>query len=528
MPARRHKRARPAAALAGALAIGLLLAWALGAFGSESNALTPRISAREARALAEAGAPAPPHGEPVSVSIGEGASGKTVPPDFLGLSFEATAMPLLARYAHAGNLVTLLRSLGRGVIRVGGVSADSRVAWARAGSPKPTWASVVLTPADLWGIGQLARESGWKVLLTVNLGHFEPRVAAQEAASAHALLGNTLAGIAIGNEPDRYGREGLRDAGWSPSNYLTQLDAYRAALARAAPGVAVVAPDASSGIPPLPWVTAAAGTHPALLSDHYYPLSSCDGEKPALGELASPVLRAHEDDMLHRLRAIEQDSGLALTIDETGSISCHGEPGVSNSFESALWASDWIARAMGAGVAGLDFHDLVTESGAYSPLVLPGETQPSAGTEHLPVDLHANPDWYALLLTSPLVGGTPVPTHVAGQHDLTAATFTTGTGAGRQVKVLLVDFEPPSAKPLAVHLQTPPAYATGSVLRLMAPSSASLSHVQLGGAEVVPSGSWRNTLPLPSLYSSPSGPSLELPASSAALVTLETGSGTPR
>ena len=104
MPAARPRRALAAAALAGALALGLLLAWALGAFGSESNALKPRISAQEARALVEGGSSAPPHGEPVSVSVGERASGKPVPRDFLGLSFEATATPLLARYAHAGNL----------------------------------------------------------------------------------------------------------------------------------------------------------------------------------------------------------------------------------------------------------------------------------------------------------------------------------------------------------------------------------------------------------------------------------------
>jgi hypothetical protein len=520
MPAARRKRALMAASVAGALAIGLLVAWAFGAFGSESNALRPRISAREARQLAEGGAPAPPRGAPVGVFVGASAIGKPVPSDFLGLSFEATATPLLARYAHAGNLAALLRSLGRGVIRIGGVTADSRVAWARAGAPRPTWASVVLTPSDLRGIGELARESGWKVLLTVNLGHFDPRAAAEEAASAHALLKRMLAGIAIGNEPDRYEREGLRPSGWSLSEYVEQLRAYRAALAGAAPGVPIVAPDASSGIPPLPWVAAAAGTRPSLLSDHYYPLSSCGGEKPVLSELASPVLRAREDDMLRRLRAIERQSRLALSIDETGSISCHGEPGVSNSFESALWATDWIARAMGAGTAGLDFHDLVTEAGAYSPLVLPPSSPGSAGGPHPAADLRANPDWYALLLTSPLLGSAPIPIRVSGGHNLAAAAFMRGA-AGSPLRMVLIDFQPPSAKPLLVHLHVPAGYARGSVLRLMAPSSASVSHVQLGGSEVPPSGAWRPKLPLPRLYGGPGALSLELPASSAAVVTLK-------
>ena len=87
--------------------------------------------------------------------------------------------------------------------------------------------------------------------------------------------------------------------------------------------------------------------------------------------------------------------------------------------------------------------------------------------------------------------------------------------------MLLVDFETPSAKPLLVHLHVPAGYPTGSVLRMMAPSSASLSHVQLGATEVTPTGSWRPRLPLPRLSGPPGALALELPASSAALITLE-------
>jgi len=521
MHAPRRKRA-PLAALAAAIALAVLLAWALGAFGCESN-LTRRISAGEAAQLVQGGTPRAPHGHPVTVEVGESAAGKAVRDDFLGLSFEATAIPLLAEYAQAGNLIALLRSLGPGVIRIGGVSVDTRVAWVPEGAARPSWATVAVTPAELRGLATLARESGWKVLLTVDLGHFEPRAAAEEAAAAHSILGPTLAGVAIGNEPDRYEREGLRGPGWSTSEYLEQLRAYRAAIAHTAPGVSIVAPDASSGLPPLPWVSATASTRPALLSDHYYPLSSCDGERPSLGELASPLLRTHEDDILSRLQAIEREARIPLAIDESGSISCHGEPGVSNSFESSLWATDWIVRAMGAGIAGLYFHDLLTEPGAYSPLVLPSTASRASGA-HAAADLHANPDWYALLLTSSLPGSTPVAARVGGDPDLTAAAFAGSAGTSAPLRLVLVDFAAPSAQPLVVHLRVPASVTGGSVLRLMAPSSASLADVQLGGAQATVSGTWRASAPLPGLYGSPPALSLELPASSAALVTFDSES----
>jgi hypothetical protein len=86
---------------------------------------------------------------------------------------------------------------------------------------------------------------------------------------------------------------------------------------------------------------------------------------------------------------------------------------------------------------------------------------------------------------------------------------------------VLVDFDAPSAQPLLVRLHLPAGFTGGSILRLIAPSPGSTSRVQLGGTEVASSGSWSPKAPLPRLYGSGGALSLELPASSAALVTLD-------
>jgi hypothetical protein len=357
---------------------------------------------------------------------------------------------------------------------------------------------------DLAGLAALSRETAWSVVLTVDLGHYEPAAAAHEAAAAHALLGSKLAGIEIGNEPDRFLLKGLRAAGWSFSAYRREFDAYRMAIARAAPGVPILGPDASSGERVLPWLRASASLRPALLTDHYYPLSSC-GYTPQVSELLSPAVRRDESSMLTSLSAIERSSAIPLELDETNNISCKGQPGVSNTFASALWAADYVGRAVAAGIRHLDFHNLISWRGSYSPLV---ETTNG---------LHANPEWYALLLAQRLRGTRPISANVSGAPNLSVNAFLSAGGA---VQLLLVDFDPASAAPLLIRPEAGGRFSAGTILRLTGPSPDATSQVKLGGREVNASGGWGPRLPLPTVYEKSGSLALAIPPSSAALVTL--------
>jgi hypothetical protein len=449
-------------------------------------------------------------------------SSPAAPADFLGLSFELRSLPLLDRYATRGDLVTLLRSLGPGVLRFGGVSADEQAAWVGPGEAAPRWARTAIDAADLAGLAALARASGWRVLLTVDLGHYDPAAAAREAAAARAALRSALAGIELGNEPDRYVRQGLRASGWNFAAYAGEAAAYRAAIAAAAPGIATAGPDAATGLPGLRWVRAGARTlHPALLTDHYYPLSSC-GNRPTVGELLSPNVRRAEREMLAKQTAIARAAHTALRVDEANSISCEGRAGVSDTFASALWALDYTARALAAGVAGVNFHDLLAKRGAYSPLIAPTPAALAAGA------LHAQPEWYALLAARELPGSRPLRASVAGAApaELSASAFRAPDG---RLRLVLVDYEAPGSRPLAVHLKLPrpargaPGSTSGSVLRLTGPSPAATAGVKLGGRIVALDGSWTAPAALPALYARDGSLSLQIDPSSAAVVTLYPG-----
>src|ERR1700689_1189500 len=60
----------------------------------------------------------------VTIEVDPFDPGRPVPERFLGLSFEAAALGQLSQYSERGDLVRLLRSLGPGMLRFGGITAD--------------------------------------------------------------------------------------------------------------------------------------------------------------------------------------------------------------------------------------------------------------------------------------------------------------------------------------------------------------------------------------------------------------------
>lgn len=491
-------------------------------------ATSPGRDARRPTVSAPRGAPMPPaaarlvlppprslRGTPASVTVRTASPAPPVPKDFLGLSFETSDLPRIARYADRGDLATLLRTLGTQVMRLGGGSADTRAAWSPDGIALPHWADTVISPRSLAGIGRLARETGWRVLLTLPLGHPDARAAAHEAAAARRMLGDRLAGVEIGNEPDAYASQGLRARPWSFSTYRREIARYRRALARAAPGVPLAGPDASSGQAPLAWVRAEARwEHPGLLTAHYYPSTRC-GHVPRLRDLLSRDTRRAEAGMLARLAAISHRHGIPLRLGETNNISCKGQPGVSDAFASALWAVDYAVRAMRAGVAGMNVHDLLALPRSYAPLV--GYTRKALARG----GLRAKPEWYALLLVHLLIGDRPVHADVRASHR--SLTATALLAAGHRLHVVLDDFDRVGAKPLLVRLHVPRPYATGTIVRLTAASPAAVRGVRLGGRAVAASGRWSPRVPLPRVSARAGTLALSMPPSSAALVTLSSG-----
>jgi hypothetical protein len=446
------------------------------------------------------------------VSVDASEPGATVPSDFLGLSFEVAALPQIAGYGGGGDLVTLLRSLGVGVLRFGGVTADEQIAWTDPATPRPPWAAGALEASDFRELDNLAAESGWHVLLTLGFGHYEPEAAAREAAAAKAALGESLEAIELGNEPNAYALHGLRSKPWTFVQYDEQVASYRSAIEALAPGIPLAGPDTSGSSAYEKWgLGEAIYQRPALLTGHHYPLG-CAGN-PSITQLLSPRIRQLQETSLRRYLLIAREAEVPFRLDETNSVSCGGVPGISDTFASALWALSYITESMTMGVAGINLQGNPVNCVGYTPLCAPTAEDIATG------ELQAQPEWYALLLARALIGERPLTTTVnaPSRQDVDVTSFLVADGT---LHFVVVDDELPGARDVPVRLQVGRSFHGASILSLTAPSPEALSGVELGGQVVAPDGLWSQPAKLPHAANKKGVITVDLAPSSAALLTV--------
>jgi hypothetical protein len=422
----------------------------------------------------------------ITVSLDTAHPGARVPQDFLGLSFEMSSLPQMARYGERGNLAAMLRSLGTGVLRFGGVAADTRIAWTDSRTPRPAWASGVVDADDFRQLAVLASRSGWHIVLTLGIVHFEPRAAAREAAAAKAALGPWLEAFQLGNEPNSYALHDMREEPWGFAQYNVQASEYRAAIDAVAPGVPIWGPDVSGSSAYETWGPGeVVDQRPAILTGHHYPLG-CAQRKPVpsvTSLLSNPIWR-REVGSVRRYVSISQAGGIPFRMDETNSVSCGGVAGISNTFASALWAAGYLPKLMSSGAVGVNMHGAVANCKGYSPVCAPGPLELSTG------ELRAQPEWYALLMARELVGSQPLPTAVqvrAAHANVHAMGFLAGDSS---LRVLVVNDDQIGTPALTLRLRVAAGVSTAETLMLGAQSLHATEGVELGESEVAPDGTW--------------------------------------
>jgi hypothetical protein len=454
------------------------------------------------------------HSVRVWVPINASEPGPVVPHEFLGLSFEAGALSQIAGYANDGDLVGLLRSVGPGLLRFGGVTADEQVAWSDPTMKRPAWAASTIDANDFHNLAVLAERSGWHVMLTLGLAHFEPEAAAHEAAAAQAQLGPWLAGIELGNEPDYYGHHGFRTEPWGFLQYEAEVDAYRSAIAAVAPGVALAGPDVSGSGAFETWgLGEALKLKPALLTGHHYPLGCTDPVPPTITGLLSPKIRRAALVSLEKYMSISRSSGIPFRLDETNTVSCGGTAGISNTYASALWAIGYLAQAMDAGVAGINLQSNPVNCGGYTPVCAATAERANAGA------LGVQPEWYALLMARELVGDRPIAASIYahGHPNLQISPLLAPDGG---MHVVILDYEPPGSPPMRVSLHVGEEFRDATVLSLRGPSLGALSGLTLDGLPVSPEGVWQQPSSIPHRENIGGVITTTVPAASATLVSI--------
>jgi hypothetical protein len=257
----------------------------------------------------------------------------------------------------------------------------------------------------------------------------------------------------------------------------------------------------------------AAGLGPTLLTGHHYPLGCHEAIPPTITRLLSPRIRRAESMSTRRYMSTTERSEIPFRLDEAGSVSCGGRAGISNTFASALWAVDYVARTMAAGMAGINLHGNIRNCLGYSPLCAATPSDLAAGR------LRAQPAWYALLLDRALLGDTPLGSSISWQRHANIDVVAMRAPSGR-LHVVIVDDDPLDSRAVALHLSVPHGFRAASVLSLRARALRSTSGVTLGGAVVAPRGTWSAQEGSPVRVDRAGGVTVVLAPISAELVTL--------
>lgn len=402
-----------------------------------------------------------------------------IPPDFTGLGYEmlSVSTPGLLSTTNTRYL-ELIKGLGpQGVLRVGGIVANyTRYAPVGISAFEPK--NTVITRQDLERFGQFLRAINWKTIWSVNFAKGSIEDAVKEALAVSEVLGSRLLAIEIGNEVENYGKgQPFRKSPYTYEEYRKEFEAWRTAITGAVPGIRFAAPDTAASVEWVEHMAQDAKGEVDLLTTHYYR----NGQRRGSAEqLLTPDPRL--EDVMTRMRAASQQSGIPWRICEMNSFSGGGLPGVSDTFLGALWTLNIMLLLAQSGCAGVNMETGVNQLGfvsSYSPVQDDGHGTNSAGVPYYGMLAFAQAFSGAHQML-PLAGGEADPgfsAYVLGAagkpRSAVALNLTTGN---RRISVARMGMN------------------RASVLRLTAPAADSKSGVTFGGAAVDSSGRWKAAL----------------------------------
>jgi len=207
---------------------------------------------------------------------------------------------------------------------------------------------------------------------------------------------------------------------------------------------------------------------------------------------------------LAALSAAQQDR-LRNRLAEFNSVSNGGRAGVSDTFVSALWATDFLFSIAARGADGVNFHCNL-KPGSYSPIsAVKGETRYTV-----------HPLYYALLLFHDAGQGRLLPTKVLSTANLVAHATLDASG---KMRVVLVNKD--LSQEVVATVQVGARFRAGSVRRLSAPQATAKDGVTYADTMVSANGNWKPQLSTEKAVALHAGKAVvTLPPASAMVLTI--------
>jgi hypothetical protein len=483
-------------------------------------------------------APAAP-AKPVWVGVDRAPVTSSLPQGFVGVALEVSTVPLWVGSATTPAqvnpvLVQLLRNLspvGPVSIRIGGQSTD-RSWWPVPNLNDPAGVTYAIGTSWAKAALLLAERIDARYVMSVNLEADSTRITQFEANQMLATIGaKYIRYFEIGNEPDLYThtpwyrvqngkrvpwyvRIGTpyfaRPAGYNEPDFLSE---WQQALAAMPPNIPIAGPDTASAQWIGPFSALMGQTKRiGMLDSHAYPLFNCvtapsNPRFPSIPHLlarsaATRIVRGATE-----FAPLAHHAGIPFRIDELGSVSCDGHAGVSDSFASALWATDALFEAARAGVSGVNLHSFPNSDNGLFDLA---DTQSGwVGDVH--------PIYYGALMFAQADPAGARILSIPSPPPSTLRIWAT-IGSDHKVRVLLINVG--AHKLVTIH--APKGFGTrdASVERLEASSVSARSGETVGGQSL--QNTTTGDVPAPTLqWARPrtSGYTVAAPAGSETLVT---------
>ena len=357
----------------------------------------------------------PIHG---TLTIDESSTLSTIPPDFIGLSYESAQLANPAFFSAKNTaLIALFRELSDwGVLRLGGGTSEFTAFTAdetQAAAPfdavgpdtsKNVKSDTIITRQSLRNLREFLDATGWRCLYGLNLGRGPVARAVQEASYAQSILGPRLIAFQLGNEPDAW-RNRYRPATWSYADYWKEWSAAATAIEVRVPQASFAGPDVSNK---LAYVTGFAedkkhNAHDVvMLTSHYYAMGPAGAPGITLDKLLSPDPKLERDLAIAMTAA--HSAGLPYRMSEGNSCWNGGQSGVSDTLASALWVADMMLDFASLGCAGVNLHG--GGNGFYTPI---------AGT--LAEGFTRRPEYFGVELIKPFTGATLIRSKLDCAND---------------------------------------------------------------------------------------------------------------
>src|SRR5579884_1738588 len=435
-------------------------------------------------------------GPATPITVSAASAGQRVPPGFLGLSLEYSAIE-----AYAGTdpqtldpmferLVRNLAPREAPMLRVRGDSTD-RTWWPSPSLVQLPGLKYAITDRWLAVTRALAGALRARLILGLNLEADSPELAALEARALLDGIGRRwVQAFELGNEPDLYAtfpwyqtQGGLpvtgRPRDYDLASLIGDFNRFGAALPhRELAGPSLGAPKWTrqlgrflSAVPAVRLVTL-----------HRYPLQLCFTPRrspryPTVARLLEPASSIGLADSFAPYAAMARKQGIPLRIDELNSVSCGADRAVSQTFASALWALDTLFEMARVGIHGVNVHTFPGAGYGLFQIARTGGGWQAA----------VAPEYYGLLLFARAAPAGCRMLHVSGAASGAVRTWATRAGDGT-IRVVLVN-SGGLGRRLSVGA-TGARVGRATLTRLSAPRVRARTGVSLGGQSF---GSWTRT-----------------------------------